>query len=63
MHESVPELNDTEPCVLSESHQNQLGMLSCLECTPFGYDAQDYMSIECNVGDLQDVDSIDSDFE
>lgn len=24
MHESVPELNDTEPCVLSESYQNQL---------------------------------------
>lgn len=63
MHESVQELNATEPCVLSESHQNQLGMLSCPECTPFGYDAQDNMSIECNVGDLQDVDSIDSDFE
>ena len=55
IHESVPELKDTELCMLSESHQNQLGMLNCPECTPFGYDAQDNMSMECNVGDLQDL--------
>lgn len=35
IHESVPDLKDTELCMLSESHQNQLGMLNCLECTPF----------------------------
>ena len=32
--------------MLSESHQNQLGMLNCPECTPFGYDAQDNMSMD-----------------
>lgn len=63
MHESVPELKDTELCMFSESHQNQLGMLNCPECTPFGYDAQDNMSKECNVGDLQDVKSIESDLD
>jgi hypothetical protein len=63
MHECVPELEDTELCMFSESHQNQLGMLSCPECTPFGYDAQDNMSMECNVGDLQDVESIESELK
>jgi hypothetical protein len=63
IHESIPELKDTELCMFSESHQNQLGMLSCPECTPFGYDAQDNMSMECNVGDLQDVESIESDLD
>ncbi|XP_061170626.1 uncharacterized protein LOC133180024 [Saccostrea echinata] len=63
MHESVPELKDTELSILSESHQNQLGMLSCPECTPFGYDSQDNMSMECNAGDLQIVESIESDLE
>ncbi|XP_061170461.1 uncharacterized protein LOC133179791 [Saccostrea echinata] len=63
IHESVPELKDTELCMFSESHQNQLGMLNCPECTPFGYDDQNNMSIECNVGDLQTVESIESDLD
>ncbi|XP_061170640.1 uncharacterized protein LOC133180049 [Saccostrea echinata] len=63
MHEYVPELKDVELCMLSESHQNQLGMLSCPECTPFGYDPQDNMSMECNAGDLPDMETIESDLE
>lgn len=41
LRENVPELNDTQLCMLSESHQNQLGVLSCSECSPFGYEAQE----------------------
>lgn len=63
MHEYAPELKDAEFCMLSESHQNQLGMLSCPECTPFGYDPQDNMSMECNAGDLQHTETIESDLE
>lgn len=33
----VPELKEVELCMLSKSHRNQLGMLNCLECTPFSY--------------------------
>lgn len=63
MHDYVPELKDTELCMLRECHQNQLGMLNCPECTPFGYDPQDNMSIECNAGDCQDLRTLESDFE
>ncbi|XP_052696294.1 uncharacterized protein LOC128174908 [Crassostrea angulata] len=63
IHECVPELQDTELCMFSDSHQNQLGMLNCPECTPFGYDDQNKMSIECNVGDLKTVESIESDLD
>ncbi|XP_061174788.1 uncharacterized protein LOC133183923 [Saccostrea echinata] len=63
VREYVPELNDTELCVFSESHQNQLGMLSCPECTPFGYNPTEDVSMECNVGDLQDSQTIESDSE
>ncbi|KAK3107450.1 hypothetical protein FSP39_014931 [Pinctada imbricata] len=61
MHESVPELKDTELCMFSESHQNQFGMLKCPECTPFGYNDQDNMSTESSQADLQDTDPIQSD--
>uniref|UniRef100_A0A8W8P1B1 Transcriptional coactivator p15 (PC4) C-terminal domain-containing protein n=1 Tax=Magallana gigas TaxID=29159 RepID=A0A8W8P1B1_MAGGI len=63
IHECVPELQDTELCMFSDSHQNQIGMLNCTECTPFGYDDQDNRSMECNVGDLQDTESIESDLD
>ncbi|XP_061170452.1 uncharacterized protein LOC133179778 [Saccostrea echinata] len=63
LHGYVPELKDVDFCMLSESHQNQLGMLSCPECTPFGYDPQDNMSMECNAGDLPDMETIESDLE
>ena len=63
VHECVHELNDTELCAFSESHQNQLGMLNCPECTPFGYEPKEDVSLECNVGDLQDVLNIDNDIE
>ncbi|CAC5362330.1 CASP2 [Mytilus coruscus] len=35
VRESVPELETTTPCILSEDHQNQEGMLRCLNCNPF----------------------------
>lgn len=41
LRESIPELNDAQICMLSDSHQNQLGVLSCPECSPFGYEAQE----------------------
>ncbi|XP_052692814.1 uncharacterized protein LOC128171101 [Crassostrea angulata] len=63
INECVPELQDTELCMFSDSHQNQIGMLNCTECTPFGYDDQDNRSMECNVGDLQDTESIESDLD
>ena len=64
VRECVPELNDTDLCAFSESHQNQLGMLNCSECTPFGYEPdREDTSLECNVGDLQDKLLIDSDNE
>ena len=63
VRECVPELNDTELCAFSESHQNQLGMLNCPECTPFGYEPMEDVSLECNVGDLQNALNIDSDIE
>jgi hypothetical protein len=63
VHECVPELNDTEFCAFSESHQNQLGMLNCPECTPFGYEPKEDVSLECNAGDLQEVLNIDSAIE
>ncbi|XP_061190617.1 uncharacterized protein LOC133198556 [Saccostrea echinata] len=63
VRECVPELNDTELCAFSESHQNQLGMLSCPECTPFGYNPKEDVSMECNVGDLQDSKAIECDSE
>lgn len=61
VHQCIPELNDIELCAFSESHQNQLGLLNCPECTPFGYKPQEDVSLECNVGDLQDTLFIDSD--
>ena len=64
VRECVPELNDTELCAFSESHQNQLGMLSCKECTPFGYEAEvTSTSMECNVGDTQDLMINECDFD
>ncbi|XP_048748519.2 uncharacterized protein LOC125660756 [Ostrea edulis] len=63
VQQCVPELNDSEFCAFSESHQNQLGMLNCPECTPFGYEPKEDVSLECNVGDLQDVLTIESDKE
>ena len=64
VRECVPELNDAELCAFSESHQNQLGMLSCPECTPFGYEPKETSaSVECNVGDSQDLFISESDFE
>ncbi|XP_061191758.1 uncharacterized protein LOC133200003 [Saccostrea echinata] len=64
MKEYVPELNDVELCMLSDSHQNQLGMLSCPECTPFGFESQvDNVSLECNVDDVQDLQIIENDIE
>lgn len=64
MHDYVPELKDTEVCMLRECHQNQLGMLNCpeSECTHFGYDPQDNMSMECNAGDTctQDMRTLES---
>lgn len=33
---SVPELEETLPCICTDSHQNQEGMLSCSFCNPFG---------------------------
>jgi len=32
-----PHLAEAMPCSYSESHQNQIGMLECAECTPFGW--------------------------
>lgn len=61
VHQCIPELNDIELCAFCESHQNQLGLLNCPECTPFGYEHQEDVSLECNVGDLQDTLFIDSD--
>lgn len=56
LRECVPELNDTDLCAFSESHQNQLGMLNCPECTPFGYEPQEVnTSMECNDGDSQET--------
>lgn len=64
VRECVPELIDTELCAFSESHQNQLGMLSCTECTPFGYEPEETnISTECNVGDPEDLLTIDCDTE
>ncbi|XP_061190802.1 uncharacterized protein LOC133198880 [Saccostrea echinata] len=63
VQQSVPELNDTELCAFTESHQNQVGMLNCPECTPFGYEPKIDVSMECNVGDLQDTLTIESDNE
>lgn len=64
VRECVPELNDTELCAFSESHQNQLGMLSCTECTPFGYEPEETnISLECNVGDTPDLLTIECDTE
>ncbi|XP_061191783.1 uncharacterized protein LOC133200039 [Saccostrea echinata] len=60
VREYVPELNDTELCAFSESHLNQLGMLSCPECTPIGYNPED-VSMECNIGDVKDLQAIESD--
>jgi hypothetical protein len=63
VQQCVPELNDTELCAFTESHQNQLGMLNCPECTPFGYEPKIDVSLECNVGDSQDTLTIESDNE
>lgn len=41
VHQCIPELNDIELCAFSESHQNQLGLLNCPECTPFGYEPKE----------------------
>lgn len=41
-----------ELCAFSESHQNQLGMLSCPECTPFGYEPKEDVSDGGDVSDL-----------
>jgi hypothetical protein len=64
VRESVPELNDTELCAFSGSHQNQLGMLSCPECTPFGYEQKETSaSMECNSNDSQDLFICESDLD
>ena len=34
--EAVPEMENNLPCILSEDHQNQQGMLDCAYCNPFG---------------------------
>lgn len=54
VRECVPELNQTELCAFSESHQNQLGMLSCPECTPFGYEPKEDVSDGGDVSDLSE---------
>lgn len=54
VRECVPELNQTELCAFSESHQNQLGMLSCPECTPFGYEPEEDVSDGGDVSDLSE---------
>ena len=33
----VPEMNDVTPCMYSDDHMNQEGMLRCRECNPFEY--------------------------
>lgn len=38
MKEKHNELKDVVPCYLRPDHYNQLGMLYCLECTPFLFD-------------------------
>ncbi|XP_061191755.1 uncharacterized protein LOC133199995 [Saccostrea echinata] len=54
LREVVPELNDAQLCMLDESHQNQLGVLICPECTPFGYEAQEEIeSMDCDESDQQ----------
>ena len=35
VRESVPAIEDTTPCILSEDHQHQGGMLMCSNCNPF----------------------------
>ncbi|CAG2203040.1 LZTFL1 [Mytilus edulis] len=35
VRETVPEIETTTPCILSEDHQNQEGMLMCSNCNPF----------------------------
>lgn len=54
VREYVPELNQTELCAFSESHLNQLGMLSCPECTPFGYEPKEDVSDGGDVSDLSE---------
>ena len=34
LEEDFPLLKEVVPCLLSEDHQNQEGMLKCAECTP-----------------------------
>lgn len=34
----VPEMNDVTPCMYSDDHMNQEGMLRCRECNPFEYE-------------------------
>ena len=53
LRESVPELNDAQICMLSESHQNLLGVLSCPECSPFGYEAQEEEVMETDQSESQ----------
>jgi menaquinone-dependent protoporphyrinogen IX oxidase len=52
LHDNVPELSDVELCMFSESHRNQEGMLSCLECTPFRNESRS-LSMECIASDSQ----------
>ncbi|XP_061162650.1 uncharacterized protein LOC133171877 [Saccostrea echinata] len=63
VRECVPELNDIDICAFSESHQNQLGMYSCPECTPFGYEPKEDVSLKCNANASQDLQTIKSDIE
>ncbi|XP_062616429.1 uncharacterized protein LOC134278120 [Saccostrea cucullata] len=61
LHDYVPELNNVELCMFSESHQNQEGMLSCPECTPFPKESKS-LSMECNADDSeQEISSLNID--
>ena len=33
---NIPEVQNVNPCYLGNDHQNQMGMLTCLECSPNG---------------------------
>lgn len=64
MRENIPELNDAQLCMLNESHQNQLGVLSCPEWTPFGYEAQEEKieKMDTNESDQQNQLTVDMDW-
>jgi hypothetical protein len=63
LRESVPELNDAQICMLSESHQNMLGVLSCPECSPFGYEAQEEEAMETEQSESQSTLIVNTDLQ